>query len=192
MSQQLFPKILLASLCLGGTAPIVHAETRPSLSFYGLPGLIDTPTAYSLPDGNLALTSGYYSGVVRNTLTFQITDRLTGSFRYAYLEDFDGAVGLSRYDRSFDLHYRLLDEGDYTPAVAVGLRDFGGTGVYGAEYLVASKTFGNGLRASGGIGRWHRGQIGSSIVANMAQSWTVANETRSGDRGRSRRFDGGG
>jgi hypothetical protein len=112
MSQQLFPKILLASLCLGGTAPIVHAETRPSLSFYGLPGLIDTPTAYSLPDGNLALTSGYYSGVVRNTLTFQITDRLTGSFRYAYLEDFDGAVGLSRYDRSFDLHYRLLDEGD--------------------------------------------------------------------------------
>ena len=158
MPQQLYPKILLASLCLGGAAPMVHAETRPSLSFYGLPGLIDTPTAYSLPDGNLALTSGYYSGVVRNTLTFQITDRLTGSFRYSYLEDFDGAVGLSRYDRSFDLHYRLFDEGDYTPAVAVGLRDFGGTGVYGAEYLVASKSFGPALRASGGIG-W--GRLGS-------------------------------
>ena len=32
------------------------------------------------------------------------------------------------------------------PAFAIGLQDFLGTGAYGAEYLVATKTFGDTLR----------------------------------------------
>ena len=157
MPQPIFRPILIAGLCLGCAAPAVHADTRPSLSFYGLPGGIDLPSAYSLGDGELALGTAYFGGTVRNTLSFQITDRLTGSFRYSYLEDFFGP-GRSLYDRSFDLHYRLVNEGDVVPAVAVGLRDFGGTGVYGGEYLVATKRFGQSFRATGGIG-W--GRLGS-------------------------------
>jgi hypothetical protein len=157
MPQPIFRQIFIAGLCLGCAAPAVHADTRPSLSFYGLPGGIDLPSAYSLGDGELALGTAYFGGTVRNTLSFQITDRLTGSFRYSYLEDFFGP-GRSLYDRSFDLHYRLVNEGDVVPAVAVGLRDFGGTGVYGGEYLVATKRFGQSFRATGGIG-W--GRLGS-------------------------------
>jgi len=59
------------------------------------------------------------------------------------------------WDRSFDLRYRLVDEGKYRPALAVGLQDFIGTGVYSGEYLVASKTLTPALTVTGGIG-WGR------------------------------------
>ena len=45
------------------------------------------------------------------------------------------------YDRNFDVRFRLLKEGRYRPAVALGLQDFAGTGIFGGEYLVATKGF---------------------------------------------------
>ena len=131
------------------------AEASPSLSFYGTSGLIDMPTAQSQPDGTLSFTSSYFGPTLRNTLSFQITPRLSGSFRYSWIRNFDLGGTQDRYDRSFDLSYRFVDEGDFRPAVAVGLQDFGGTGTLGAEYLVASKTVKPGLVVSGGIG-WGR------------------------------------
>lgn len=59
------------------------------------------------------------------------------------------------FDRSFDLKYRFNDESTYLPAVAVGLRDFLGTGRFGSEYIVASKSIGSNLIVSGGLG-WGR------------------------------------
>ncbi len=45
------------------------------------------------------------------------------------------------YDRNFDVRFRLWREGRYRPQVALGLQDFSGTGLFGAEYIVASKSF---------------------------------------------------
>lgn len=125
---------------------------RPTLSFYGTPGILDMPTATAMHDGDVSLSAGYFGGNLRYTLTFQITPRLSGSFRYAILDKFDDPN--NRYDRSFDLRYLLQEEGDRSPAVSVGLIDFGGSGEYASEFIAATKTF-NRLQVTGGIG-WGR------------------------------------
>mgnify|MGYP002832848559 CR=1 FL=1 len=56
---------------------------------------------------------------------------------------------------TFDVRFRLFTEGRYRPALTLGLQDFVGTGIYAAEYLVATKTLTPALRVTGGIG-WGR------------------------------------
>jgi len=36
---------------------------------------------------------------------------------------------LKKYDHSFDVHFQLATETETRPGVAIGLRDFGGTGI---------------------------------------------------------------
>lgn len=132
------------------------ADTFSGYNTYGYPGLIDMPTAQSRPDAELAFTTSHFKNQTRNTLTFQILPRLSGSFRYSNIQDFQ-TEGRELFDRSFSLHYRFLDEDpdSWLPAVAVGLNDFLGTGVYSSEYIVATKTLGQGVKLTGGIG-WGR------------------------------------
>ncbi|MGR3462108.1 MAG: YjbH domain-containing protein [Roseovarius sp.] len=126
---------------------------------YGYPGLIDMPVATSRPDGELGFTVSSFAGQTRNTLTFQILPRVSGSFRYSVLDNVANAGRSTLYDRSFSLHYRFADETALRPALAVGLNDFLGTGIYSSEYLVATKTLGDSVRLTGGIG-W--GRLGGS------------------------------
>lgn len=137
-----------------------QAESIPSHNLYGVPGLIDMPTANVAPDATLSTTLGAVGDQGRATLNFQITPRLSGSFRYSRIDNFPvpGAVDGVYYDRSFDLRFQLLKEGDYLPSVVVGLQDFIGTGLYGGEYLVATKEVFPGLEVTGGVG-W--GRLGS-------------------------------
>jgi hypothetical protein len=126
------------------------------LNFYGLPGLVDMPTAGVMPDGELAGTIAGFQGTLRGTLSFQFSPRLAGTFRYARVDGLDPSPGREAlFDRSFDLQFRFLDEGDWWPALAVGLRDLGGTGLYSSEYIVATRHFGTGLAITAGIG-WGR------------------------------------
>ncbi|UWR98159.1 YjbH domain-containing protein [Phaeobacter inhibens] len=139
---------------LSGPLGAIRAPAQ-TLSTYGTPGLVDMPTAEVLPDGTLALTTSNFDNTSRNTLTFQMLPNVYGSFRYSFLRDFDPGVGLSRYDRSFDVHFQLRRETAAGPAIALGLRDFGGTGVYAGEYLVATKHVTPDVTVTGGIG-WGR------------------------------------
>lgn len=155
---------LAAAACIGmqgsAIATGLDRETpdRPSLNFYGATGLIDMPTAQSQPDGELSTTTSFFGGISRNTLTFQITPRLSGSFRYAITNDWNFGGFPTYYDRSFDLRWQFLDEGPWWPALAVGLQDFVGTGIYGGEYVVATRSFGDDVTVTAGIG-W--GRLGS-------------------------------
>ena len=104
----------------------------PSLGMFGTTGLIDMPSAESQPDAELTTNLATFSDFTRGTFTFQLTPRLSGSFRYSQLKNWALGGPITKpdyFDRSFDFQYRLLDERKYTPAVAVGLRDFMGTGV---------------------------------------------------------------
>lgn len=151
-----------------------------SYNLYGNPGLIDMPAARSAPDAELATTVGYFGGTTRTTFTFQITPRLSGAFRYSRIQDYIVGTGGSTYDRSFDLRYRFVDEGQYRPAVAIGLRDFLGTGLYSSEYLVATKNLTPRLAFTGGIG-W--GRLGSyKGFSNPLGALDSRFETRTGSR----------
>ncbi len=139
-------------------AAIPENLTTIQNSTLGTPGgLIDMPTAEMAPDGQLSTTVAYFEGSSRTTLSFQILPRLTGSFRITGTEDLVTSFN-TYYDRSFDLRYRLLNEGRYLPAVAIGLQDLAGTSLLGGEYVVATKSIGKRLRVTGGIG-W--GRLGS-------------------------------
>lgn len=129
-----------------------------SYNLYGTIGLIDLPTASSADDAELAATIGHFAGTTRTTLSFQITPRLSGSFRYSHIKNAPEIGGIGLYDRSFDLRYRLMDEGPVRPSVMIGLQDIVGTGVYAAEYIVSSKHLTPALMVTGGIG-W--GRLGS-------------------------------
>ncbi|KAB6716677.1 YjbH domain-containing protein [Roseobacter sp. TSBP12] len=116
------------------------------------------PTGEVFPDGQLSVTTSYFNDAQKYTLSFQISPRMFGSFRYSILDKFD-AGSRNRYDRSFDFGYLLMEESNLRPSVVVGLRDFGGTGLYGSEYVAATKHFmDDRLALTGGIG-W--GRLGS-------------------------------
>ena len=151
-------------------APVL-AEPLVGLSrnSYGMPGLVDLPSAEMRPDGELGVSiTALQDGTFRNTLTFQIAPRVIGAFRYSRVPDLKsvrddsgastGAVE-ALFDRSFDIRYQFIEEGARMPAVAVGLSDFIGTSVYSSEYIVATKHFGPKLTVTGGLG-W--GRLGSS------------------------------
>jgi hypothetical protein len=145
---------LAFGLCLAGIGVLpqaAHADPRPSSTLFGTTGLIEMPTAQSADDGELSVNVSTFKTQVRSTLTFQITPRLSGSFRYSTIADYQ-KVGFRLWDRSFDLRYRFIDEGKYRPAVAIGLQDFLGTGVYSGEYLVATKTLSSKVTVTAGIG----------------------------------------
>jgi len=145
------------AICCGSALSAQVVDS--SYNSFGYPGLIEMPGAFSRPDAELAFTSSHFRNQTRHTLTFQITPRLSGSFRYSLLYDIrpspGGDVTDFRFDRSFSLHYRFLDEAGWMPAMAVGLNDFLGTGLYSSEYVVASKTITPRLQLTGGIG-WGR------------------------------------
>ncbi|SDE58365.1 Exopolysaccharide biosynthesis protein YbjH [Paracoccus isoporae] len=144
--------LLTASVSALGVASPSQGQT---LNSYGLPGAIDTPTAIAPPEGEIAATVSYSDYGRRVTLSFQPVPRLTGALRYSKIDGID----INRdalQDRSFDMQFQIFDEDEgWRPAVAVGLRDFMGTGVYSGEYLVATKTVTPRLRVTGGIG-WGR------------------------------------
>lgn len=153
-----------SAACLLGLAIAQPAwsEVRPGINLSGVSGIIDLPSAASQPDGWLNLTHGTFGPISRNNLTFQIIPRLSGSFRYTGIRNWNdnfcppncsGANAFKTYyDRSFDLSYRILDEGRYLPSVTIGLQDFIGTSLNMGEYVVASKSIGPRLRVTAGLG----------------------------------------
>lgn len=116
---------------------------------YGSAGLWQTPTARLGKDGDFAV------GIVRNEpynrffFSLQALPRVEVAFRYtdvtnrlySEVESFSG--NQSYKDRSFDLRFLLVEESRNWPALALGARDFGGTQLFGSQYLVANRGWQN-------------------------------------------------
>ena len=129
------------------------SETQPvSAGNFGLPGIIDLPTAKRFPDGELVVTQQLHKSLARSSISFQALPRVGVSFRYTGHGINGGeAYGRVNHDRSFDAHISVFDEGRYLPAISLGLRDFIGTGWYSSEYIVGTKSIGN-LELTAGLG----------------------------------------
>ena len=104
-------------------------------SDYGTTGLIDIPTARMQSDGSFRTTAAFDGRNRSFAITYQTTPWLEGTFRYTGFDEF------FFWDRNYEFKARLWEEELYLPSVAVGIRDVIGTGVFGSEYLVASKGF---------------------------------------------------
>lgn len=153
--------LVAAALPLSAQSLADERAARPRLSFYGMPGLIDMPSGEMLPDGEAAIALAMQDGRWRATLGFQFAPWLYFSHQYSYSEDFlddrgDGEGDL--HDRAFGVALRLFPENDWRPSLSVGINDIAGTGIFASEYVVATKTIGDRLKVTGGIG-W--GRMGS-------------------------------
>lgn len=131
-------------------------------NIFGSRGLIGTPSARMAPDGELSVGASFLKNNQHYNLGFQILPWLEGSFRYSGLQNFYPGYPVY-YDRAFGMKARLWDESGLLPAVAVGIEDIVGTGVYTGEYVVASKRLGS-VDTSLGIG-WGR-RAATNLVKN--------------------------
>jgi hypothetical protein len=144
-------------LAPGSTAPAQEGE-RPSVNLYGNSGLIDMPGAIVQPDGQMTFSYAAFANTTRRNFSFQILPRIAGTVRYSTINDWNppGSLEEDLFDRSFDLRLQILNERPgWQPSVALGFRDLLGTGVYSAEYLVASKTVARDFTVTAGVG-WGR------------------------------------
>ena len=142
--------IISLSLFLPHTA--ASDAQRVAAGNFGLPGIIDLPTALRFPDGELIITQQLHKSLARSGISFQALPRVGVSFRYTgHGINGEEAYGRINHDRSFDAHISILDEGTYIPAISLGLRDFIGTGWYSSEYIVGTKSIGN-LEFTAGLG----------------------------------------
>jgi hypothetical protein len=129
---------------------------QASASNWGTTGLVQTPTARMRPAGSLSVTYSRSQPYSHLNVILQPLDGLEAGFRYTDIANVRyGPAALSGTqsykDKSFEVKARLLDESRLLPAVAVGVRDLGGTGLFGSEYLVANKRWGR-FDASLGLG----------------------------------------
>lgn len=150
---------LLASLALGTalvSAPTL-AEMSGTLNLNGATGLIDMPSGDAQKDATFSFSTSLVGPITRSTISFQFSERLSGSFRFQTWRDWDTLIpgDSEESDRSIDLRYQVLKEGRIAPALTIGLQDLTGQGLYSSEYVAATKTFGDKVKVTAGLG-WGR------------------------------------
>jgi hypothetical protein len=153
---------------------------EPSASNWGVVGLVQTPTARMRPAGSINFTFQRTLPYSNGTFMLQPLDWLEAGFRYtdisnrlySSVKEFSGDQ--SYKDKSFELKAHLWPESTYLPSVAAGLRDLGGTGLFGGEYVVANKRWGR-LDFSAGMGWGYVGgrQNLSNPLSAISQKFDV-------------------
>ena len=128
-----------------------------SQNTWGSIGLIQNPSARFSDDGEFLFGVSSESPYNRIFGRAQFFPWMEAIVRYteATYSSYNFGSPQTWKDKGFDLKIKLLDESDYLPALAIGAIDFGGTGFYSSEYVVASKRYGQfDLTAGLGWGRF--------------------------------------
>lgn len=114
---------------------------------FGRIGLLQTPTARMSPTGNMNFSYSHAYPYDRANFFLQPIDWFEFGFRYTNIANrLYGptiAGGQAYKDKSVDFKAQLLEEGHYQPALALGITDIGGTGLFSSEYLVGNKRWGD-------------------------------------------------
>ncbi len=107
-----------------------------SLMVHGGTGLIQTPTSRMLADGDLRLSYTdndqyrFWSATLQLFPWMQSTVRYT-DVRTRLYSPFPGFSGDQTFKvKGLDVKFRLLVESHYLPELSLGLRSFGGTGLF--------------------------------------------------------------
>lgn len=137
--------LLLVGVC---AQPALASDSgAPALqSDFGGVGLLQTPTARMADVGEFSVSYSNVDPYSRISVSLQPFEWLEFGFRYTSISNRNYGIegsGRDYLDKGVDLKFRLVEEGKYMPAIALGFRDFGGTGLFSSEYLVASKRWHN-------------------------------------------------
>ena len=161
-----------------------------SFNNHGSVGLINTPTARFFNEAVHGIT--IYDGTPdqKITLTSNPYDWLEASFFYTNVQGlpYPGYEYQDYKDKGFNVKIRLKEEGVF-PALAIGMNDFAGTGLYSSEYIVASQGINN-LDLHFGIG-WDRLGGDNGRIKNPLIYIHDSFENRDSDRGRGGKLEPG-
>ncbi len=124
-------------------ASVFSSSDRPfnNSSNWGGTGLMEIPNARILEDGVVRIGGTYASpyrwltGGMGILPGLEFSGRLTAITNIPALTPEYG----SNKDKAFDLKYQILAETKQMPAIAVGINDFWGTGLFPSEYIVMSR-----------------------------------------------------
>ncbi len=151
--------LILTCFALISAGPAI-GETQ--LTHRGITGLVDTPTAFMPPDGQVGISYGKDPRRGALGLSFQALPRLETSLSFSTYDDIGD--GTKAEDSSYNLKYQIFDETQFRPSVAIGINGLFGNDRDSAEYIVASKALLPQLDASLGLG-WGRLGGGANIDA---------------------------
>ena len=160
---------------------------------HGVVGLINTPTARFYDEGVHGIT--VYDGTPDQKMTLSASpyDWMEASFYYTNVQDrpycpFDEYDFCKQdlKDKGFNFKLRLKEEG-VLPAIAIGLYDFAGTGLYSSEYIVASYGIDN-IDIHFGLG-WGQLNGSNNKINNPFGYFSDRFNTRSLDTGSGGNFD---
>lgn len=132
----------------GAPHEFIYPNQGPSFSNYGTLGLLSNPNARFLPEGSLGFSWSKMEPYLRGSIVAYPFDWFEASYGYVdinnklYSDNFEFSGNQTLKDKGFDAKFRLFNETERFPAVALGFRDMAGTGLFSAEYLVASKHIG--------------------------------------------------
>ena len=145
-----------------------HSQTN-----FGGVGLMQMPTARMVPEGEFNLSASFNNEYYFYNVSLQVMPWLETTIRYAQVQDLlysgngsgdcsqNSFSGCTKYtDKGIDFKVRLIEEGYYLPELSIGVRDFGGTGLFDGEFIAASKQFGP-LDVTLGMGWGYMGTSGN-------------------------------
>ncbi|SFU95367.1 YjbH domain-containing protein [Halomonas korlensis] len=182
------PIVMMTTMALPVQSGAQSGGLGSGQSDFGGVGLMQTPTARMAPVGTLSASFSRTAPYRRYNVFLQPTEWLEGGFRYVEVENrrFGEAIAGDRrmLDKGFDVKLRLLEETRYWPELAVGFRDVGGTTLFGAEYLVANKRWGD-FDVSLGLGWGYLGNAGDigSPLGWLAERFDERPDRAGGDFG---------
>ena len=131
----LWPTVFLTpAIAYAQNIPLAAENQDGSVGIFGGVGLLEMRNARFAGDGNLSVGAAYLDDGQNYYATWQATPWLETTLRFSDYDNVDGGV-----DKGLDVKVRLLEEGTYKPAIALGLQDMLGDGVFSGEYVVASK-----------------------------------------------------
>ena len=116
-----------------------------SQSVWGGVGLIMTPSARFQDDGEFTFGINNQEPWSRLYSSIQLFPWLEATLRYTEGTNraYNSGSTQTWKDKGIDFKFKLRDEDNKFPAIAIGLNDFGGSGGFSSEYIVASKRAGN-------------------------------------------------
>ncbi|MEZ8576335.1 YjbH domain-containing protein [Vibrio splendidus] len=130
-------------------------EYRTSQMNFGSVGLMQMPTGRMAPEGEFNFSASFNNEYHFYNVSLQVMPWLETTIRYTQVQDLlysgggdqdcsqNSFSGCTKYtDKGIDFKLRLIEEGYYLPEVSVGVRDFGGTGLFDGEFVAATKRFG--------------------------------------------------
>ncbi|TOF18320.1 hypothetical protein CGJ26_23730 [Vibrio parahaemolyticus] len=128
--------------------PFEAPSLQPSQSDFGGVGLMQMPTGRMAPEGEFNFSVTGSDEYLFYNVTLQLLPWLETTIRYTRVHDLPYSssfpdVDNEYTDKGIDFKFRLWEESEYMPEIALGVRDFAGTGLFDAEFIAATKRYSN-------------------------------------------------